>query len=105
MFLGQGMRQLLRGLYFLIVPRALGVDQYGLFVGVTSLAAILAPFAALGIGNLLVKNVSRDKGLFSEYWGNSIAVSVGSGGVLVLLMMGVAQIFLSGKVPWTLVFV
>jgi O-antigen/teichoic acid export membrane protein len=105
MFLGQGMRQLIRAVYFLIVPRALGVDQYGLFVGVTSLAAILAPFAALGIGNLLVKNVSRDKNVFSEYWGNSLLVSAGSGGALILVMMGVAQIFLPGKVPWTLVFV
>jgi O-antigen/teichoic acid export membrane protein len=105
MFLGQGMRQLLRAIYFLIVPRALGVDQYGLFVGVTSLAAILAPFATLGIGNLLVKNVSRDKKVFSEYWGNSLLLSAFSGAALILLMMGLAQIFLPGKVPWTLVFV
>lgn len=105
MFLGQGMRQLLRAVYFLIVPRALGVDDYGLFVGVTSLAAILAPFASLGIGALLVKNVSRNKSVFAEYWGNSLAVSAASGAALISLMMGVARIFLPGKVPWTLVFV
>jgi O-antigen/teichoic acid export membrane protein len=104
-FMGQGMRQLLRAAYFLIVPRALGVDQYGLFVGVTSLAAVLAPFATLGIGALLVKNVSRNKKVFAEYWGNSLVLSVASGSALILLMMGVARIFLPGKVPWTLVFV
>jgi O-antigen/teichoic acid export membrane protein len=103
--MGQGMRQLLRAAYFLIVPRALGVDQYGLFVGVTSLAAVLAPFATLGIGALLVKNVSRNKKVFSEYWGNSLVLSVASGSALILLMMGVARVFLPGKVPWTLVFV
>jgi len=103
--MGQGMRQLLRALYFLIIPRALGVEQYGLFVGVTSLAAVLAPFATLGIGALLVKNVSRNKSVFSEYWGNSLVLSVASGSALILLMMGVARIFLPGKVPWTLVFV
>ena len=57
MFLGQGMRYVLRAAYFLIIPRALGVEQYGLFVGVTSLASVLAPYASLGLGNLLITNV------------------------------------------------
>ena len=105
MFLGQGMRQLLRAVYFLIVPRALGVEQYGLFVGVTALAAILAPFATLGIGNLLVKNVSRDKKVVAEYWGNSLVLTAASGAALILLMMGIARLLLPGKVPWLLVFV
>ena len=105
MFMGQGMRQLLRAVYFLIIPRALGVEQYGLFVGVTSLAAILAPYATLGIGALLVKNVSRDKSVFAEYWGNALVLSVVSGTGLILLMMGVAHLFLPGKLNWLLVFV
>ena len=70
--MGQGMRQILRAAYFLIIPRALGVEQYGLFVGITSLAAVLAPYASLGMGNLLIKNVSRDRKLFRVYWGNSL---------------------------------
>ncbi|HUA15099.1 MAG TPA: flippase [Verrucomicrobiae bacterium] len=105
MFLGQGMRQLLRAVYFLIIPRALGVEQYGLFVGVTSLAAILAPFSTLGIGNLLIKNVSRDRNVFAEYWGNSLILTAASGGALVALMMGISKIFIPGKFPWLLVFV
>jgi O-antigen/teichoic acid export membrane protein len=105
MFMGQGMRQLLRAVYFLIIPRALGVDQYGLFVGVTALAAILAPFATLGIGNLLIKNVSRDKKVFGEYWGNSLFLTAVSGVGLIALMMVIAKIILPGKFPWLLVFV
>jgi O-antigen/teichoic acid export membrane protein len=105
MFLGQGMRQLLRAVYFLIIPRALGVDQYGLFVGVTALAAILAPFATLGIGNLLVKNVARDRKVFAEYWGNSLVLSGVSGAALIGVMMVAAKLFLPGKFPWLLVFV
>jgi len=104
MFLGQGMRQLLRAAYFLIIPRALGVDQYGLFVGVTSLAAVLAPFASLGIGNLLIKNVSRNHNIFREYWGNSILVSVVSGSALIALMMMLSRFFLSTGISWLLVF-
>jgi O-antigen/teichoic acid export membrane protein len=105
MFLGQGMRQLLRAVYFLIIPRALGVDQYGLFVGVTSLAAILAPFATLGIGNLLVKNVSRDRKVFSEYWGNSMVLTGASGAALIALMMGISKVMLPGKFPWMMALV
>ncbi len=105
MFMGQGMRQLLRAVYFLIIPRALGVDQYGLFVGVTSLAAILAPFATLGMGNLLIKNVSRDRKIFAHYWGNSLLMTGVSSAALIGLMMGVSKIFLPGKFPWQLVFV
>jgi O-antigen/teichoic acid export membrane protein len=105
MFLGQGMRQLLRAVYFLIIPRALGVDQYGLFVGVTSLAAILAPFATLGIGNLLIKNVSRDRKVFAEYWGNSLVLSGVSGAALIALMIGIARVLIPGKFPWLMVFV
>jgi O-antigen/teichoic acid export membrane protein len=105
MFMGQGMRQLLRAVYFLIIPRALGVDQYGLFVGVTSLAAILAPFATLGIGNLLVKNVSRDRKVFAEYWGNSLLMSAISGAALIGFMMGISKLLIPGKFPWLMVFV
>ncbi|HUK24885.1 MAG TPA: flippase [Terriglobales bacterium] len=104
MFLGQGMRQVLRAAYFLIIPRALGVEQYGLFVGVTSLAAVLAPYASLGLGNLLIKNVSRDRKLFRTYWGNSLLTTLVSGTALIALMMAVSRFFFSGHVSWLLIF-
>jgi O-antigen/teichoic acid export membrane protein len=104
MFLGQGMRQLLRAAYFLIIPRALGVEQYGLFVGVTSLAAVLAPYAGLGLGNLLIKNVSRDRKLFRAYWGNAILTTVTTGAGLILLMMAGSRFFLPAHISWLLVF-
>jgi len=104
MFCGQGIGQLLRAVYFLIVPRALGAEQYGAFVGVTSLAAILAPFASWGAGGLIVKNVSRNKKVFDEYWGNSLLLSVVSGSILIGIMLGVAQFALSDRIPWALIW-
>lgn len=104
MFFGQGLGQLLRLVYFLIIPRALGVEQYGAFVGVTSLAAILAPFATWGRGPLLVKNVARDKRVFGDYWGNSLFVSLISGSVLIVFMIPAARFVFSGTVPWLLVW-
>ena len=63
MIFGQGLRLIIQALYFIEIARSLGVRNYGAFVGVVALVAIVYPFGALGSGNLLVKNVSRDKTL------------------------------------------
>src|SRR5580704_12844569 len=76
MFLGQGLRLALQGACFVVIARALGVLNYGAFIGAVSLVAIFAPFATLGFGNLLIKNVARDRRLFPQYWGNGLLVSV-----------------------------
>lgn len=102
-FLGYGIRQLLRGVYFLIIPRFLGAEQYGAFLGVTSLIAILAPFATLGIGNILVKNVARDREVFPEYWGNSLFLSLISGMILIAIGAVAARALLPLSISWTLI--
>ena len=67
MLMAQGLRIVLQAFYFVLIARALGADQYGAFVGATAFVAIFAPFASLGGGNLLIKNVSRNRELFNEY--------------------------------------
>jgi len=94
MLLAQGMRLILQAAYFVIIARALGAEQYGAFVGATALVAILAPFATLGGGNLLIKNVSRNRALFSEYWGNALFMIFVSGLVLIILVICIAPFFL-----------
>jgi O-antigen/teichoic acid export membrane protein len=84
-----GSRLVLQAAYFIIIARVLGPDQYGAFVGATSFVAILAPFAGMGGGFILIKNVSRNKSLFREYWGNALfkilISSIFFGGLCVLL--------------------
>lgn len=104
MLLSQGIRLVLQAAYFVIIARALGAEQYGAFVGVTALVAILAPFASLGSGNLLIKNVSRNRALFGEYWGNALLISFVSGAALILLVLLVAPIVLPKTVPLLLIF-
>jgi len=94
MLLAQGMRLILQAAYFVIIARALGAEQYGAFVGATALVAILAPFASLGGGNLLIKNVSRNRALFSEYWGNALFMILVSGLALIILVICIAPFFL-----------
>jgi len=104
MLLAQGLRIVLQAVYFLIIARALGAEQYGAFVGATALVAILAPFASLGSGNLLIKNVSRNRALFGEYWGNALFMIFTSGLVLIVLVLCIAPIFLPKTIPLLMIF-
>jgi O-antigen/teichoic acid export membrane protein len=103
MFLGFGLRVFVQAGYFILIARALGPHQYGGFVGATALIAILAPFVSIGGGNLLIKNVARDRGLFSEYWGNAIVMLTLSGIVLLLVVLALARFVLPSTVSWVLV--
>jgi O-antigen/teichoic acid export membrane protein len=103
MFLGFGLRIVVQAGYFILIARALGPQQYGAFVGVVALVSIIAPFATMGSGNLLVKNVSRDRSLFSEYWGNSLFMTVVSAVPLLGVMVGVAHFVLPVSIPRSLI--
>ena len=89
MFLGSGVRIIVQAGYFILIARALGADEYGAFVGATALISIVAPFGGLGAGNLLIKNVARDRSLFAVYWGNALLLTVVSG---LLLLAGIVLI-------------
>jgi O-antigen/teichoic acid export membrane protein len=103
MFLGYGMRIVVQAAYFILIARALGPDQYGAFVGVTALIALVAPFGGLGAGHLLVKNVSRDRSLFSDYWGNALFLAVTTGLVLVGFVLAVSRLLLPVEIPMMLI--
>ena len=91
------------GRHFVLIARALGPHEYGAFVGATALIAIVGPFAGVGGGNLLVKNVSRDKSLFTVYWGNALLLLALSGIVLLGLVVVVAHLILPPAIPLLLV--
>ncbi|BDG26757.1 polysaccharide biosynthesis protein [Thermus thermophilus] len=82
MLLGFGFRLGLQFLYFVLLARILGPEQYGAFVGVAALIMVLSPFASWGSGNILIKHASRDPGLFKKYWGAALATTLASGGAL-----------------------
>lgn len=104
MLLGQGARLLLQAVYFVIIARSLGAEQYGAFVGVTALVAIVAPFASWGGGHILVKNVSRNRALFNEYWGNALFMALSSGLLLIILVQLGAKAVLPGTISPLIVF-
>ncbi|MBE9170324.1 oligosaccharide flippase family protein [Pleurocapsales cyanobacterium LEGE 06147] len=74
--------------YFVIITRVLGTENYGSFIGITGLAAIAFPFTTVGSGHLLIQYVSRDRKLFSTYWGNALViVSIVSFSLAILLFL------------------
>lgn len=74
--------------YFVIITRVLGTENYGSFIGITGLAAIAFPFATVGSGHLLIQYASRDRKLFSTYWGNALViVTIASLSLAILLFL------------------
>ncbi|MDJ0677982.1 MAG: oligosaccharide flippase family protein [Calothrix sp. MO_167.B42] len=105
MFFARGLQLVSQAFYFVIVVRALGVEQYGIFITATSFVSLVSPFATLGLGNLLVKNVSRDRSLFRSYWGNSLLMLFISASLLTLSLLIVAPIFLPESISLQLIFI
>jgi O-antigen/teichoic acid export membrane protein len=103
MTLGQGLRLVIQALYFVLIARSLGAVNYGAFVGVVALVGIVYPFATLGSGNLLVKNVSRDANLFGLYWGRALATTAVSSSVLFSAVLFLSHFALPGSIPFRLV--
>ncbi|GGO26472.1 lipopolysaccharide biosynthesis protein [Deinococcus humi] len=99
---GQALRAGVQLLYFVLIARALGSAQYGSFVAVTALVAIVAPFASWGSGNLLIKHTVRDRRAFSTYWGAAVATTLTTSLALTLVVVAVAQLALPPGLPLAL---
>ncbi len=103
MFLGQGARVLIQAVYFIVIARALGVEEYGAFVAVAALSFIIAPFSSLGAGNTLIKYVSTNKNSFGYYWGIALLMTFLSGTMLVAAVTAISPYILPRSIPLPLV--
>jgi O-antigen/teichoic acid export membrane protein len=101
---GQGLRLVTQAVYFALIARSLGTTNYGAFVSAAALVGIASPFASLGAGNLLIRDVARDRSAFGESWGRAISLTFGFGGFLVALITMFAYFVLSGSMSPLLVF-
>jgi O-antigen/teichoic acid export membrane protein len=103
MLLGQGLRLLIQALYFTVIARSLGAQNYGAFVGVVGLVGILSPFATLGTGHLLIKNVARDRSQFKRHWGRALLTTLVSGSLLFGVVLLCSRFVLPPAIPTSLV--
>jgi O-antigen/teichoic acid export membrane protein len=103
MFLGQGLRLVIQALYFIEIARSLGAANYGAFIGVVALVGIAYPFGALGSGNLLVKNVARDRTLYPAYLGRALAITTVTSSILLVVVLLLSHFALPATIPLLLV--
>jgi O-antigen/teichoic acid export membrane protein len=104
MFLGQGLRLVIQAAYFTVIARSLGASNYGAFVSVAALAGILFPFATMGSGFLLIKNVSRDQRLFSTYWGRGLVTTAAFSSIFFVIVLLLSSFVLPPTIPRRLVW-
>ena len=93
-----------QAVYFVLMGRTLGSWEYGAFVGVVALVAVLAQFSSVGMEMILLRNVSRDRSSFAVTWGAALRITVCG----FLILLAVALLFgrfvlrpqLRMLVPW-----
>jgi O-antigen/teichoic acid export membrane protein len=103
MLLGQGFKLLIQGLYFTVIARSLGAQNYGAFVGVVGFVGILLPFATMGSGYLLIKHVSLDKTQFRKNFGSALLTTSLSAAFLFCIAVAISHSLLPAKIPVTLI--
>jgi len=79
LFSGQLFRLLVNSIYFLLVVRGLGAEDFGRYSAVQALLTALVPFSALGFPVLAIRAIARDPQRRAVIW---------SGGLRVILIFG-----------------
>jgi O-antigen/teichoic acid export membrane protein len=87
MMSGESAKLTIQAMYFILIARNLGPNQYGTFVAVSATAAIVSPFVGNGSDSLMIKNVSRNRSSFRFYWGNTLLISSVLGVLLSLVVI------------------
>ena len=103
MFAGQGVRLFIQALYFTLIARSLGAANYGAFVAVAALIAVVYPFGSLGSGNLLIKDVSRNQATFAACLGHALLITAVTSSILFTCVTLLARFVLPGSIPILLV--
>lgn len=90
--------------YFVLMGRVLGSREYGAFVGVVALVAVLAQFSGCGMDMVLLRNISRNRASFAATWGAALRVTTMGFFLLLAASLACGMLFLHGEmlrlVPW-----
>jgi O-antigen/teichoic acid export membrane protein len=96
MFAGQCLSVGFQVGYFVLLARLLIPAEYGIYMGVVALAAILSQYTALGSGFVFLKHVAPDRSRYRLYWGNTLLTFV-IAGIPLILLLGVGAHWLAPK--------
>jgi O-antigen/teichoic acid export membrane protein len=86
-------------LYFIVLARILGSEQYGIYVAATALVGLISQYGTLGAGFVFLRHVCTDYSRAPRFWGNIVLSSVVFGPLFVTAigLIGI-RIFHNGQV-------
>lgn len=93
-FIGLFGRAALSTVMVVAATRALGLEGYGVFVGVVAYVTLVAPLSAVGSGEVLIQRVSNQVEDFRAAWGAVLALLMTVGVALYVAMIGLALLIL-----------
>lgn len=93
----------IQAIYFVVIARLLGPGGYGSFIGVTALVGVVAPYASLGAGSLLIRNVVRSPEAFREHWSGALTLTILGGLVGSIAVGWVGPHVLPRTISWHLI--
>ncbi len=88
---------------FLLVARALGPTQFGLFIAIASIVNFTLPFANLGSSLLLVQRVRRDDKDIGESFRTALTMTLVGGAIATAVMSPLLSLFLDDAPPAAIV--
>jgi len=100
---GSGGRLVLQIALFVLVARMLGATDYGAFISITALVAIISTFSGLSCEIVMVKAVSRDPSRVRDYFGSGLVLLALTTPPLVALSIFAVSIISGAHVGWPLV--
>lgn len=93
-----------QAVYFVLMGRTLGSREYGAFVGVVALVAVLSQFSSCGMEMILLRNMSRCRNSFAATWGSALRVTALGFIALLIAAISLGHLFLRADlrplVPW-----
>jgi len=88
-----------QALWVILLARLLGPHGYGAFAGASGLATALGGLTGLGMGLVMLQDVSRDPTLFGDRWHKALTTSLVSGALLTPLYVICGFFMLRHTVP------
>ena len=95
---GLGLRTVVQVVYFVLLARVLGPKEYGALSSALAIVYIFVPYATWGAGDILVKNVSRNRKTFGEFWGSALLSILIFGSIFFIFVLFFYSLLLADKV-------
>ena len=79
--------------FIIYTARLLGTEQYGIFTYAMSVAAIFAVISDMGISNILVRELSKNKDRVKEYFSTALIIKIGFLLAMTILIIMITPLF------------